>query len=89
MQYSVVCFHFLIFLKHLSFQEFGPVFPVPQTDLPGVFAQDLTLYLCWDDESEEHLDSTILSNSMTTRDEGKERPKKRKAPSTSDSEDEA
>jgi len=67
------------------------VFPVPQTDLPGVFAQDLTLYLCWDEESEEHLDSTILSNSLTTRDEGKlkDKPKKRKASSTSDSEDEA
>ena len=60
-----------------------------QTDVPGVFAQDLTLFLCWDEESEEHLDSTILSNSMTTRDEGKDRPKKRKASSTSDCDEEA
>ena len=47
------------------------------------FAQDLQLFLCWDEESEEHLDSTMLSNTMSTRDEGK--LKKNRKASTSES----
>ena len=51
------------------------------------FAQDLQLFLCWDEESEEHLDSTMLSNTMTTRDDG--RAKKKRNATTSESDDDS
>ena len=38
---------------------------------PHPTAQDMMLFLVWDEESEEHLDSTILSNSHQTVDGGK------------------
>lgn len=33
----------------------------------------MRLFLVWDDESEEHLDSTILTNTMKAYDESNER----------------
>lgn len=50
-------------------------------------AKDMQLFLVWDDESEEHLDSTILSNSHTSFDQGGQRNKRRKVSSSSDSEE--
>ena len=46
--------------------------------------KDLMLYLVWDEESEEHLDSTILGNSFSATDDTGTRKRKGHAPSTSE-----
>lgn len=54
----------------------------PHPDLPN--REDLMLYLVWDEESEEHLDSTILGNSFSATDDTGTRKRKGHAPSTSE-----
>ena len=58
---------------------------VPINFTPPLRAQDLTLFLVWDEESEEHLDSTILTNTHTAVDE--DQPRRRSKKPSSDSED--
>ena len=46
------------------------------------------LFLVWDEESEEHLDKTILGNNFQAEDSGPERKNKRKKEDTSSSSEE-
>lgn len=45
------------------------------------------LFLVWDEESEEHLDSTMLHNSYSAVDAGPERKKRKKDESSSSEEE--
>ena len=51
-------------------------------------AKDMMLFLVWDEESEEHLDKTILGNSFQASDSGPDKKKKRKSEDTSSSSEE-
>ena len=51
-------------------------------------AKDMMLFLVWDEESEEHLDKTILGNNFQSVDSGPERKNQRKMEDASSSSEE-
>ena len=76
-----------IFSCHLSkcIARTIPASAVISGMLPSPFwfhAQELRLYLCWDDESEVSLENTVLENSNLNADEGRASRSRKRARST-------